>query len=134
MSEPSLFAPPEPLAARLRPRTIDEVVGQTHLLAPGRPACPAVAVEHEARPRRPRLGAQELLVDLAAGAGARLALLDQRRETVETFAADLETLRLRGGGWWQKAWHAAHGSLETIEFLQVLTYSSQPQPLNATLP
>lgn len=36
MSEPSLFAPPEPLAARLRPRTIDEVVGQTHLLAPGR--------------------------------------------------------------------------------------------------
>ena len=36
MSEPSLFAPAEPLAARLRPRTIDEVVGQTHLLAPGR--------------------------------------------------------------------------------------------------
>jgi putative ATPase len=36
VSEPSLFAPPEPLAARLRPRTIDEVVGQSHLLAPGR--------------------------------------------------------------------------------------------------
>ena len=36
MSEPSLFAPAEPLAARLRPRTIDEVVGQAHLLAPGR--------------------------------------------------------------------------------------------------
>ena len=29
-------APPEPLAARMRPRTLDEVVGQRHLLAPGR--------------------------------------------------------------------------------------------------
>lgn len=36
MAEPSLFAPAEPLAARLRPRTLDEVVGQAHLLAPGR--------------------------------------------------------------------------------------------------
>ena len=35
MNEPSLFAPAAPLAARLRPRTLDEVVGQTHLLAPG---------------------------------------------------------------------------------------------------
>src|ERR1700722_8519762 len=26
-----------PLAARMRPRTLDEVVGQDHLLAPGRP-------------------------------------------------------------------------------------------------
>src|ERR1700722_14121688 len=26
-----------PLAARMRPRTLDEVVGQEHLLAPGRP-------------------------------------------------------------------------------------------------
>ena len=26
-----------PLAARLRPRTLDEVVGQRHLLAPGKP-------------------------------------------------------------------------------------------------
>src|SRR4051794_41544871 len=26
-----------PLAARMRPRTIDEVVGQEHLLGPGRP-------------------------------------------------------------------------------------------------
>lgn len=36
MSEPSLFAPPGPLAARLRPRTLEEVAGQAHLLAPGR--------------------------------------------------------------------------------------------------
>ncbi len=35
-----LFAPPPeltPLAARMRPRTIDEVVGQAHLLGPGAP-------------------------------------------------------------------------------------------------
>ena len=35
---PSLFAPPrqpQPLAARMRPRTLDEFVGQQHLLAPG---------------------------------------------------------------------------------------------------
>jgi len=34
---PSLFAPPfaaQPLAARMRPATLDEFVGQEHLLAP----------------------------------------------------------------------------------------------------
>src|SRR5881392_3921197 len=30
-------APPAPLAARLRPTTLDDVVGQEHLLGPGRP-------------------------------------------------------------------------------------------------
>src|SRR3954471_687515 len=37
---PSLFAanaPPQPLAARMRPRTLDEFVGQRHLLEPGKP-------------------------------------------------------------------------------------------------
>jgi putative ATPase len=37
---PSLFQPPEsaqPLAARMRPRTLDDFVGQEHLLAPGKP-------------------------------------------------------------------------------------------------
>ncbi len=40
---PELFGPPEggeeqgPLAARMRPRTLDEVVGQDHLLEPGKP-------------------------------------------------------------------------------------------------
>jgi putative ATPase len=37
--DPSLFAPPtsaQPLAARMRPRTLEEFVGQTHLLAPGK--------------------------------------------------------------------------------------------------
>lgn len=36
MSHPGLFSTPEPLAARLRPRTLEEYVGQSHLLAPGR--------------------------------------------------------------------------------------------------
>ena len=39
-SGPSLFAaaaPPQPLAARMRPRTLDEYAGQAHLLAPGMP-------------------------------------------------------------------------------------------------
>jgi putative ATPase len=37
--EPSLFAPPAsatPLAARMRPRTLEEFVGQEHLLGPGK--------------------------------------------------------------------------------------------------
>ena len=29
-------APPGPLADRMRPRTLDEIVGQEHLLGPGR--------------------------------------------------------------------------------------------------
>ena len=28
--------PPTPLADRMRPRTLDEIVGQEHLLGPGR--------------------------------------------------------------------------------------------------
>jgi putative ATPase len=35
VSAPSLFGLEEPLAARMRPRTLDEMVGQGHLLAPG---------------------------------------------------------------------------------------------------
>src|SRR5256885_9704685 len=40
----SLFASrtPDPLAARMRPRTLDEFVGQRHLLAPGKPLRDAV--------------------------------------------------------------------------------------------
>ena len=33
---PSLFTPPQPLAARLRPRSLKEFVGQEHLVGPGR--------------------------------------------------------------------------------------------------
>ena len=43
--EPSLFTPPksaQPLAARMRPRTLDEVVGQQHLLGTGKPLRDAI--------------------------------------------------------------------------------------------
>jgi len=43
--EPSLFVAPDaskPLAARMRPRTLYEFVGQEHLLAPGRPLREAI--------------------------------------------------------------------------------------------
>jgi len=36
VTAPSLFSTPEPLAARMRPRTLEEYVGQTHLLGPGK--------------------------------------------------------------------------------------------------
>ncbi len=42
---PSLFAgaaPPQPLAARMRPRTLDEYAGQRHLLSPGKPLREAI--------------------------------------------------------------------------------------------
>jgi putative ATPase len=43
-TEPSLFSRsvPEPLAARLRPRSLDEVVGQRHLLDPNKPLRQAI--------------------------------------------------------------------------------------------
>jgi putative ATPase len=43
--EASLFSPPasaQPLAARMRPRTLDEVVGQQHLIGPGKPLRDAI--------------------------------------------------------------------------------------------
>jgi len=43
--EESLFTPPasaQPLAARIRPRTLDELVGQHHLLDPGKPLREAI--------------------------------------------------------------------------------------------
>jgi putative ATPase len=36
-TDPAPFDPGAPLAARMRPRTLDDVVGQDHLLAPGSP-------------------------------------------------------------------------------------------------
>jgi putative ATPase len=44
--QPSLFAPPEsaqPLAARMRPRTLEEFLGQEHLLGPGKALGEAIA-------------------------------------------------------------------------------------------
>ncbi len=42
MTAPSLFAVPEPLAARMRPRTLDECLGQEALLGLGRPLGDAI--------------------------------------------------------------------------------------------
>jgi len=53
---------------------------------------------------------------------------------VPGIAADLETLRLRDGDWWQKAWRAAYGSLETVEFLQSLINAPRLEPLIPTVP
>ncbi len=39
---PGLFTPPEPLAARMRPRTLDEFVGQHDILDPGKPLGDAI--------------------------------------------------------------------------------------------
>jgi hypothetical protein len=43
-----------------------------------------------------------------------------RASDVSGIAADLETLRLRKGSWWQKAWISAYGSVETFKYLQSL--------------
>jgi putative ATPase len=42
MTQPGLFSPPEPLAARMRPRTLEEFEGQSDLLAPGKPLGDAI--------------------------------------------------------------------------------------------
>jgi putative ATPase len=41
-AEPGVTPPPAPLAERMRPRTLDEIVGQEALLAPGRPLREAI--------------------------------------------------------------------------------------------
>src|SRR5881275_1517492 len=46
---PELFAEPEglkPLAERMRPRTLDEIVGQTRLLGPGAPLRRSIEAGH----------------------------------------------------------------------------------------
>ena len=52
--QPALFEPPpdphQPLAVRMRPRTVDEFAGQEHLLGPGK------ALRRALEQRRPRLG------------------------------------------------------------------------------
>lgn len=45
MSIPSLYTTEQPLAARMRPRTLDEYVGQAHILGPGRLLRRAIAAD-----------------------------------------------------------------------------------------
>ena len=73
--EPSATAP---LAERLRPRTIDEVIGQRHLLDPGMPIASALASGH--LPSMilwgpPGVGKTTLARLLAEAAGARIVAL-----------------------------------------------------------
>ncbi len=46
MKQSTLFDPSEPLAARMRPRSLDEVVGQEHLIGPGRVLRVAAETRH----------------------------------------------------------------------------------------
>ena len=78
-ADPAPPAPPgAPLAERLRPSTIDEVVGQRHLLAPGRPL--RVAFESGRLPSMilwgpPGVGKTTLARLLAAATGAHFIVL-----------------------------------------------------------
>ena len=86
-------------------------------------------------PRRTTLCDEQIPPDLWVEfprADLRLRLIEAVLVIAQSYGA--LSLDARDGDWWQKAWRAAHGSLETIEFLQVLTYSPQPQLLNATVP
>jgi len=70
--------PRAPLAERLRPRALSQVVGQRHLLAPGRPL--ALAAEAQRLPSMilwgpPGVGKTTLARLLAAGSGARFIVL-----------------------------------------------------------
>ncbi|MDE2368216.1 MAG: replication-associated recombination protein A [Burkholderiales bacterium] len=77
--EAAAVAPPDaPLAERLRPRHLDEVVGQRHLLGPGRPL--RVAFESGRLPSiilwgPPGVGKTTLARLLAAATGARMIVL-----------------------------------------------------------
>jgi len=79
-SSPSLFSRPSaaPLADRMRPRTLEEICGQSHLLAPGKPLRQAIEAD---RPHSmifwgpPGTGKTTLARLLAAYSGARFLKL-----------------------------------------------------------
>jgi putative ATPase len=79
-SSPSLFSnsPAAPLADRMRPRTLEEICGQSHLLAPGKPLRQAIEAD---RPHSmifwgpPGTGKTTLARLLAAYSGARFLKL-----------------------------------------------------------
>ena len=52
--DPSSGRPAAPLAVRMRPRSLDEVVGQEHLLAAGVAAAPAGRGRRHRQPRGTR--------------------------------------------------------------------------------
>ncbi len=89
-----------PLAERLRPRTLDEVVGQSHLLAPGRPLRVAAAAK-----RLPSLilwgppgvGKTTLARLLAQGSGAHMVVLSAVLAGVKEIREAVEQARVLAG-------------------------------------
>jgi putative ATPase len=95
-------APDAPLAERLRPRTLDDVVGQSHLLGPGRPL--RVAFESARLPSMilwgpPGVGKTTLARLLAAASGAHFIALSAVLAGVKDIREAVEHAQaLRRGG------------------------------------
>ncbi len=95
-----LFAPPnvEPLAARVRPRTLAEFRGQDHLLGPGRPLA-AAAQSGQLHSMifwgPPGVGKTTLARLLAAQANAHLAALSAVMAGVKDVRSAVEQARIR---------------------------------------
>ena len=98
----TLFDPPAPLAERLRPRTVAEVVGQSHLLGPGKPL---TRVLHSGRLGSlilwgpPGVGKTTLARLLAGEVGAHfipLSAVSAGVKDVREATAEAERLRARG--------------------------------------
>lgn len=100
--EPAAPAPDAPLAERLRPRTLDDVVGQSHLLGPGRPL--RVAFESARLPSMilwgpPGVGKTTLARLLAAASGAHFIALSAVLAGVKDIREAVEHAQaLRRGG------------------------------------
>ncbi|GGQ96609.1 replication-associated recombination protein A [Deinococcus ruber] len=98
----TLFDPPAPLAERLRPRTIAEVVGQTHLLGPGKPLTRVLASGRLGSLilwGPPGVGKTTLARLLAAEVGAHFIALSAVSAGVKDIReAVTEAERLRGRG------------------------------------
>jgi putative ATPase len=98
----TLFDPPAPLAERLRPRTVAEVVGQTHLLGPGKPLTRVLASGRLGSLilwGPPGVGKTTLARLLAAEVGAHFIALSAVSAGVKDIReAVTEAERLRGRG------------------------------------
>jgi putative ATPase len=100
--QPTAAAPGAPLAERLRPRTLDDVVGQSHLLEPGRPL--RVAFESARLPSMilwgpPGVGKTTLARLLAAASGAHFIALSAVLAGVKDIREAVEQAQaLRRGG------------------------------------
>lgn len=121
-----------PLAVRMRPRSLDEVAGQDHLLAPGSPLRRLVSPAEEARRAAPSsvvlwgppgTGKTTLAYLVAAAAGRRFVELSGVTSGVKDVRAVVEDARRR----------LATGGAETVLFIdEVHRFSSTQQ--DALLP